>query len=748
MAEPKKKGNCLVRIAWVLALSLGSTAHPLEVPLTEGGDSSEEAPSTSTDRVDFETDLIPVFTKAGCNTGACHGAAIGRGGFKLSLYGGDPRTDYESIVFELEGRRVNLSRAEESLLILKPTRQTAHRGGRRLASTGEGAQLLLNWIQQGAVIDDPQTGVTRRSLGRFDVLPKRYVAKEIGAAVELHATAHFEDGSRASTEREVTRWTVFTAEDPSAVEIDSKTAVARVLRRGRHIVIARYLDRVVPIEFIVPLTASDVDLASEPRRNFIDDEILELLSTLGLATSPLADDATFVRRVTLDLTGRLPVAKRVQAFLNDSSTRKREALVDELLQSNEFNEYWTLQLAKLLRIRPRQQDKEGALTYHKWLSDQVRNETGYDQLARGVIMATGDSHENGPANFYRTVDGPREQAEFMSELFMGSRLRCANCHNHPLDRWTQDDYHGLAAIFARIESGQVVKANPTGEVIHPRTLERAVQRIPGEQFLAADVADGPEELARWLTKPENPYFARAIVNRLWKKMMGRGLVEPTDDFRATNPPTHPALLDKLATEFVKNGYSLRHTLRLLAGSATYSRSADATPQNRVDDRFYSHAARQALEPEVLADAISDVLGLPDSYGDEPTGTRAVSLSDPQAKSRTLDILGRCDRTASCETPAASLGGLPQKLHLFNGALLNARIGSPDGRLEQLISAGSSPIDVVEEFYLVALSRHPTEAERQHWKQEIGETTAGEEHHEFLEDFVWGLLTCAEFVTNH
>ena len=293
-----------------------------------------------------------------------------------------------------------------------------------------------------------------------------------------------------------------------------------------------------------------------------------------------------------------------------------------------------------------------------------------------MILATGDSHQIGPANFYRTVDGPREQAEFMSELFMGARLRCANCHNHPLDRWTQDDYHGLAAIFAKIEGGQVVKVKPSGEVIHPATRDQAIPRIPGDRFLSADISDGRVELANWLTESDNPYFAKAIVNRLWKRMMGRGLVEPVDDFRSTNPATHPDLLTKLADDFVAHGYDLRHTLRRIALSATYARSVNALPRNTADDRFYSHALRKPLEPEVLADAISDVLGVPDKYGDEPEGTRAVSLFDPNTKSDALDILGRCAREASCESSTGPIGGLPRKLHLFNGALLNARIGAP------------------------------------------------------------------------
>jgi hypothetical protein len=733
-----KMAERTIKTGWPVLLAMALTA--LTCP---AGFAGEAGPSTPAGRVDFANDLIPVFTKAGCNAAACHGAAIGRGGFKLSLYGGNPAADYEAIVRQVEGRRVNLARPEESLIVLKPTKQIAHRGGRRLIDGKEGAELLLRWIRQGAGL------ISSRSLDRVEISPGRHVAEKPGASIELRATAFFSDGSK----QDVTRWTVFTAEDPSAVEIDSESAAAKMLRRGRQIVIARYLDRVTPIELIVPLSGSKPDLSAEPRRGFIDRKILDALSTLRLAPSPGADDATFLRRVTLDLSGRLPTVAAARAFLARADPKKRRTEIDRLLASEEFSEYWTLRLAKLLRIHSGADGElvrsgQGARKYHQWLHQQVRDNTGYDELARTVILATGDSHLVGPANFYRTVKGPRKQAEFMSEVFMGSRLRCANCHNHPLDRWTQDDYHGLAAIFARIESGQLVKVKASGEVIHPRTLERALQRIPGEDFLGADLVDGRGKLASWLTDPGNPYFARAIVNRLWKAMMGRGLVEPVDDFRATNPPTHLALLSSLADDFVKNGYDLRHTLRTIALSAAYSRSSKASEENKSDGSFYSHALRQELEPEVLADAISDVLGVAGSYGEEPKGTRAVTLVDPKTRSVALDILGRCSREESCESPAGSTGGLQRKLHFFNGALLNARIAAPGGRLDKMIKAGQLPLSIVEQFYLAALGRYPKNAESAFWKEQIGENIPADRHRELLEDFVWSLLVCNEFVSNH
>lgn len=688
--------------------------------------------------VDFENDLIPLFTKNGCNAGACHGAAIGRGGFKLSLYGGDPRSDYRAVVRQLEGRRVNLAAPGQSLIVLKPTEHVEHGGGTVFDYESESAQLLINWIRQGAKEE------SRLRLTNVLIEPKKSVTK-LGEPIELKAVAKYSDG----TSRDVTRWTIFKAEDSSAVEIDAGSGRSRVLRRGRHVVVARFLNAVVPIELVVPLTERTADLADEPQVSFIDESVVATLETLGLPVSARADASTFLRRVSLDLTGRLPSPETVRVHLQkDTQENVRAALVDELLRSDEFTEYWTLQLAKLLRVRPRGNEREGAYAYHEWLAEQVAADASYKKLAQALITSSGDSTTNGPVNFYRTVGNAREQSEFVSELFMGSRLRCANCHNHPLDRWTQDDYHGLAAIFAKVESGQIVKLKADGEVIHPRTLEPAIQRIPGEQFLAEDAADGREQLADWLTSDDNPYFAKAIVNRLWKRMMGRGLVEPADDFRATNPSTHPELLNKLAADFIANEYSLRHTLGLIARSETYARSADATLANKDDDRFYSHAARRPLEPEVLADAISDVLGVAEEYGSEPVGTRAVALVDPTARSKTLDILGRCGREQSCENAADAVGGLPRKLHLLNGGLLNARIGADTGRLAQLIAQDKQPLEIIEEFYVAALSRRPSAQERRHWDQKLVSLTTAKARQEFFEDFVWGLMTCDEFVTNH
>ena len=690
--------------------------------------------------VEFENDLIPVFTKMGCNAGKCHGSAIGRGDFKLSLYGGNPQSDFEEIVRRMNGRRVNLTKPDESLIVLKPTANLKH-GGRMVFDDGsEGEQLLIKWINQGA------KNLKHRHLKHIEVTPRKFIATTIGATTQLKVIAHYGDGSA----RDVTPWTTFVAEDSSAVDIDTATASAEIRRSGRHIVVVRYLSEVIPVELVSPLNPEAFDLSSEPRNNFVDEEVLRLLGELRLPVSSLADDSTFLRRITLDLTGRLPTY--------DPKSRMpgidREAIVEKLLSSDAFVDFYTLKLAKLLRIQSKGDKNrvtttpEAARGFHHWIAEQLRNGVGYDQIASQIITATGDTTKFGPAAFYIAVGDPQLQTEFATEAFMGSRMKCANCHNHPLDKWTQDDFHGLTAIFAKLTRQQVIKLNPLGRAIHPNTGEAAPMKIPGEAWIPAATKDGREAVANWLTARDNPYFGKAIVNRLWKSLMGRGLVEPVDDFRSTNPATHPALLNKLAEDFIEHGYDLRHTLKRIALSATYARSSVPVEGNETDDRFYSHMIQKPMEPAVLADAISDVLGVASQYGSEQYGTRAVELPDGSIRSDALDILGRCDRSSSCEGAPSPTGPLAQKLHLFNGALLNDRIGKVGSRLDQLLKAEKEPMEIARDYYQTALNRPPNELEIRFLGRLLNSAKSPKEQENLLEDFVWSIVTCKEFVMNH
>ena len=695
--------------------------------------------ATPSETIHFDTQVVPVLTKAGCNAGACHGAAVGRGGFKLSLYGADPARDYDAIVRQLESRRINLAKPEASLLLLKPTGMLDHGGGYRLDPDEAGAQRLLQWIENGAERGPP------RQLVRFQVSPASFLASKVGEKVKLRAEAEFADGQRV----EVTNWTVFTPEDSTAVVINTATSQLTVLRRGRHVVVARYLDRVVPLQITVPLSDDPVQLAVAKDESFVDRHVRTTLEQLRLPVSPPATDATLVRRLYLDLTGRLPTTVETLSFIEDKQSGKRQVLIDKLLNSSAASDFWTFQFAKLLRIRSRPKDTVGAKTYHGWLRQQIQQDTSYAQMVQALLTTTGDSHEIGPANFYRAAGDPRSRAEFVSELLMGVRLRCANCHNHPLDQWTQDDYHGLSAIFAPLQVGRVVSVKTRAEVTHPRTGEAAVPRIPGTRFLAS-AQTGRQAFAEWLTARENPYFARAVVNRLWKNLMGRGLVEPTDDLRSTNPATHPELLNELAEEFQNHGYSWRHVVRRIVSSQAYARSAQVLPANRVDDRFYSHALIRPLEAEVLSDALVDVTGVPHQYGDLPLGTRAVNLFDSLIPSTELDVLGRCSREEGCEgsTNATASGGLTRKLHLMNGRLINSKIRNEKSYLGKLMKSRLPQNQIVSKLYLACFSRYPTDLEQQYWNQQWSQVSSEKERRELLEDLFWSLLACREFSTNH
>jgi hypothetical protein len=698
---------------------------------------AEPLPADARQRaLDFDTEVIPVLTKAGCNAGACHGAAAGRGGLHLSLWGADPAADYETLVHAFEGRRVNTVRPTSSLIFAKPTGYLDHGGGHVLAEDGPGAERLLEWIRSGAPRGAP------RKLSRLVISPLRYWSPAVPAEVPLQALATFDSESP----EEVTQWTVFTPADPSAIEVDATRGVARILRRGRHTLIARFLDQVVALQLTIPLNDQPVDHADLPRASFIDDEVLNTLANLRLPVSPPTDDASYLRRVSLDLTGRLPSPEIVDSFLHDLSPDKREKLVDSLLDGDAFVDYWTLFFSRLLRVHSLPNEQEGMQAYADWLRRQIAEQAPLNMMAHALITATGDAHAVGPANFGRMVPDARAHAELVGQFFLGMRLGCANCHNHPLDRWTQDDYHGLAAVFARLDRGRQVRLLPRGAVTNLRTNEPAIPRIPGERNLA-DEGDPREALAAWLTSGDNLYFARATVNRLWRAMFGRGLVEPTDDLRQTNPASHPELLDRLAEDFVQSGFSLRHTLRLIALSNTYARSDRTLPGNAADDRFYSRALSRPLEPEVLADAISDVTGVATTFDSQPPGKRAVQIVDPLAPAVSLDILGRCKRITGCDEGGESGGGLPAQLHLLNGEIINRKLADQNGRLVQQIREGKSNEQIVDEFYVRAFSRHGTAAELSRWSERF-DTPDPQERGRRLEDFVWSLLNSQQFRENH
>lgn len=735
-----------VMLVWVgLTLSIFGDAFAVRSIMAE--DRSEPVKTA----IDFDTEIMPLLTRHGCNAGACHGAAVGRGGFKLSLLGSDATADYDSITRSLEGRRVNRFRAARSLLLLKPSEQIAHEGGLIFEQDSAAFQKLLAWIEQGARRDPVGKLVSVKTL------PESVVFDCAGESVPFSVVATFDD--QDEPERDVTDWTVLTPSDAEAVTVDRQTHRLTVHRPGVHIVIARFMDRVLPIRLTVPIyvppemkiaTTTDagsvVDPSPSGQPNEIDQFIDAQLRQLRIPRSPLTDDHAFLRRVTLDLCGRLPTLGEIDAFVNDPRPDRRANRIGGLMETRAFADYWALKWANILLIDAGQLQAEGADAYHRWLADQIHRDAPFNQVARELILTVGDSFEVGPANFSRFGNRPGDLAEHISRCLMGVRLQCANCHNHPLDHWTQDDYHGLSAIFAKLTRGRVVSVAQRGEVNHPVTRQAAIPRIPGQRFLTAG-ENGRQVIADWLTRKPAPYLSRVTVNRLWRELMGRGLVEPVDDLRATNPATHPELLDWLAQDFADHNFRMKQTISQICNSQAYQRQSESIRGNETDHKFYSRKLARSLEAEVIADAIGDVTGIPLELDSHNT-SRVVNLTNNLAESRVLDLLGRCDRSSDCATSVASNESLARALHWINGPLLQDRVSASEGTLSGLLRRSDDDRGVLDQLFLLTLTR-PAASASPRWQAELERSADfdAEARRAFFEDVFWGILASQAFVTN-
>ncbi len=701
--------------------------------------------------VDFDTQVMPVLTKAGCTAGACHGSAAGRGEFRLSLYGTRPTEDYDEIVRVLEGRRINRSHPDDSLLLQKPTEQLSHEGGTRLDVDGNDFQIVRRWIEEGA------NRIQRRRLVGFQFEAAQDVVISIGDSVTLTAVATFDDGAHES----VVPWTVFRPDDPSAVEV-LESGIATVRRTGRHVIVARYLDRVAAVELIVPFAGTNKlafrlspvanasqsvspDSVLSPNVDFFVDRKLQ---RLNISAAGCATDSQLARRLYLDLCGRLPTPEEVHVFVASAAADKLEQLIDRLLASPDYIEFWTFRLANAFRVGPR-----SSPAYYKWIRECVANDVAYNVMVRQLLQATGDIQTNGPANFYAVSGDPRATVELVSSLFLGVRMQCANCHDHPLDVWTQDDYHGMAAVFANVKSGAVVTTG-RGEVIHPVTGEAAIPRIPGQRFMTGDL-DQRIELSAWITSQDNPFFRRALVNRVWNYLMGQGLVEPIDDLRSTNPATHPQLLQWLAEDFGENNHSLRLLVRTICRSNAYQRSGKVSGQ-AIDLGFYSFARPQVFSPAVFLDAVTDV-----TYGTGGTTengnvrmSRAVSLFGLTSKvgkpnnggASIVEPFGGCDPGRDCSLDTVATSELAIQLQFLNGELLNQLVRAPDGELMQCLASEIGPDELVQRFYQKAYSRSPNDRECVYWKQVFADVADRQQLVDVAQDFVWSLLNSKEFFT--
>ncbi len=695
----------------------------------------------------FRNDVQPILTRLGCNAGACHGAAAGKNGFKLSLRGYDDDGDWKTITRHAIGRRIIPEDPAKSLFLLKPAGAVPHKGGVRFQVGSPEHQMLADWIATGAPgprEDDPR-------IESIEVLPRHVILKP-GAQQPFKVLAKFNDG----TTQDVTRRAKYTANDTSVCTVDDDGNV-KVTGRGESPITAWYLSRIATATVAVPYggSAAITELLDRAeRRNAIDGLVLAKLKDLNLPPSGPAADDEFLRRAFIDTIGTLPTADEARSFLADESPGKRDALIERLLSRPEFVDYWSYRWSDLLLVNSQRLKPPAVAAYYNWIRRQVAANTPWDEFARQIVTASGSTLQNGAANFYVLHDDPTKMSENVSQAFLGMSINCAKCHNHPMEKWTNGQYYGMANIFARVRTKNgptdgdfVIFAATEGDLVQPLTGKpQPPQPLDGTAMPMNSPDDRRGPLADWLISPDNPYFTRSIVNRVWSNFMGVGLVESVDDMRKTNPPSNEPLLAALSAEFVKQKYDLKALMRLILQSQTYQRSSRALPQNVADRRFYSHYYPRRLIAEVMLDAASQVTAAPTPFKDYPAGTRALQLPDSNVESYFLRSFGRPDRINTCECERTSLPSMAQALHLSNGDTLNQKLQAKSNRIDQLVAANAPDDQIVEDAYLSALSRHPTPTEKKQLLSTLAQSK--ENHREALEDLYWSVLSSNGFLFNH
>lgn len=706
--------------------------------------------------VSFNNDVLPVLTKSGCNSGACHGALAGKGGLKLSLRGFDPEADHFAMTRQALGRRIDGADPAASLLLRKPTGQVKHGGGVKLEAGSDGYAMLRRWIAAGA----PGPRSDEPKLTSLEVEPKSKSVKT-GEAIHVSVRALYSDKSI----RDVTRWARFasTDENVATVDADGQTTIkgageaAITVGFGGKVALASFTSA-----FPNPVPPDSAFIV----RNFIDEKVNAKLRELRLTPSPPCTDREFVRRVHLDVAGTLPSPETVRAFLADASAEKRAKLIDALLASPEHVDYWAYKLGDLFLVSSKSLSQPAVWSYQQFLRRHVAADTPWDRLARAVVTAQGSNLENGAVNYFLLHKDTASLAEATSVTFLGMSLACAKCHNHPLEKWTQDEYWSYANLFSRVSlqagdrGGEViVKSVRQGEAFHLRRGLAMPPCPPGGPPIPAD-AERREAFAAWLTAKENPWFAKAIVNRVWRHYLGRGLIEAEDDVRETNPPSNPELLAALEADFVSNGFSLKRLMRQILNSAAYQRSSRPLPENAADDRFYSRYFTRRLPGEVILDAYSQVTQTPTPFGevfkdggpagiaDYPLGVKAVQLPDTRVISRFLDSFGRPERESACACERGQDATVGQALHLANGQTLNAKLRDAKSLVQKWVEEKLSDEAAAVRLYELALCRPPTAEERKRLTTALAEAAhAGQPRREQLEDLFWAVLTSREFLFN-
>jgi len=709
----------------------------------------------------FRNHVVPVLTKIGCNSGACHGALAGKGGFKLSLRGYAPADDHFVLTRQALSRRINKVEPAHSLMLLKPTMALPHGGGLKLEVNSPEYDVLAEWIASGAPGPKPDDA----RIEKLEVFPPEADLKPKDS-LQVSVRAHYSDGHS----EDVTRWARFGSTEDLVAGVDDSGKV-KVTGYGEAAITVAFANLVTSVRVASPLP-NHVDprvFAQAPRHNFIDTLVLKKLAALHIPPSPQCTDAEFIRRAYLDAAGILPTPREVAAFLADTGKDKRARLVDALLQRPEFVDYWSYKWSDLLLISSRRLSQPAMRAFYQFVRASVADNKPWDQFARAIITAQGSNLQNGPANYFILHKEVTALTETTAVTFMGTSITCARCHNHPLEKWTQDQYWSMANLFAQVgikngeRAGEVtVQSQATGDVLHPRRgLPMAAAPLDGKAVQPGQ--DRRQFFAAWLTSPENPFFARAIVNRVWRNFLGRGLVEAEDDLRQTNPPSNAELFDALARDLVEHHYDLKHLMRTVMNSAAYQRSSLSLPGNKADDRFYARYLIRRLPAEVVLDAYSAVTKVPTAFTkiqvgssggeaatvDYPLGTRALQLPDTQLVSQFLDAFGRPERGQTCACERQQDSSVTQALHLNNGQTLNDKLRDKKSRVQEWLTEKVGDEEAIRRVYLLALSRDPHPEEMQRFTTEMAEAARDPQmtRREVLEDLFWAVLSGREFLFN-
>jgi mono/diheme cytochrome c family protein len=694
----------------------------------------------------FASDILPVLTRFGCNSGGCHGSARGQEGFHLSLFGFDPQADYNSLTRQMIGRRINTASPEESLLLTKSVGAAPHGGGIRFGTDDGAYQIVRDWIALGAP-PDPESAPEPVAIS---IEPGRLLLAGENRTVPLRVRARYKDGS----DRDVTRLAVFSSSNADAISVDEH-GVLTSLRRGEAFVMARFHTFTEGVEVIVIPENTPYQRLSEEGSNQIDGWIGDKLERLRITPSPVASDAVFLRRVTLDITGRLPTLAEQDAFLASTDPDKRAKWIDELLTRPEFTEIWVMRFAELLQIRTNQQlglSYKATLLYFNWLQERIARNMPLDQIARELLTSSGGTFANPAANFYQGEMDMLKFSENVAQAFLGTRLQCAQCHNHPFDRWTMDDYYGWAAFFSQVGKKKgddpretVVFNRASGGVQHPVGKRDVPPKFLGGETPDTKGKDRRAVLADWLTSPENPWFSRNIANIVWSHFFGVGIVEPVDDMRLSNPPSNPELLDGLASRLRGSNYDLRDLVRLICNSRAYQRVTSPNETNELDERNFSRALVRRLRAEVLQDVLAEQTGTRNKFKGLPLGARAVQIADGNVSNYFLTTFGRATRATVCSCEVKLEPNLSQALHLINGEVTHQRVRQ-GALVATWMKEEKKPGEIVDLIYRRALCRPATDSEREALLKGLPEKP--EERRAYLEDVFWAVLNSKEFVFNH